>query len=928
MNLSQALTGSGLNESTPPPLTTEDILHQAIDQAGGARIDGSGGGGGVPIDSYDEQAMLTHPLVNLLSASVGDSKPMTLRQQRVYVSSLETVAKLDKKTSVTVSEIAHKLECIKKINDMIAGDYRKSGGVAISTRFTQDRTTVEATDRRIGVRQGVTALTSDFSACDVSRLVERLCAAVMRYSQYKVMTFEMLSAGNTNIKNRDKVDGRIEEGAGTLYIPRVTARGGSSATWYAAVGGALGCGSNVVTDSTATDRNNRVVLSAPNGAELVLGCMEAVLRIWNNMAHCEAGVIASHAAAKGLHDEMSVVGHTDEGGFIRSVWRRNRFVVPYGVLWLDGERLASIPIPATVTPRSAARWCDAIAIYTAACSAMCDPMVEHGGQMYPSIFASGVTRDTVADYTEEGNLDAMATDHANKISSHSMTWCENMANCLDNMVSLKSSMEAKRVVAGFLQAGFDTLAGNVDRHLRHKTVAPFYWIEPQNVLGREIAKTDVQINGWGVFSFRGETREHPALEPGSKVLSDSNGLYANMYIPFTGARRNLLFTHLMNNPNDGLASILPRMTREDGLVLVGATDSNGGSFSERAAAFEDIGNFMWRHATCRLPAPAEFMQLEKGLAVRIVVGTMSKEGYYTKISTGSPQDYLGNIKCSGTQMVGLGVRNRSKPFTRSVVRTQSHAIASLQTNRGIVRGENPAFVELPISATGAMPGMNIVEEAMSDPRRLQVVGEEVNYRWDSIVGRVQDTVVCRGLRHRQVSRGEKKVMQTPGPAKEGGLQLEAFGDAPEESLNVVTSFIGALRAGYDPEAADPEAVFPRDDNDMIRFAEVNPAMIKDNLVKMDGRDSAELVSTIAALKKHTDRTVFESIGIGIQKENNCAEAVEWALMFFAAELADRMQAGIDVSTAFDDLLAEHTKEQDTDNDFLDELEEDDEETTF
>jgi hypothetical protein len=300
--------------------------------------------------------ILGGPLVSLLGTHYGGLSACKPGEQRMYVSALETVTKMNNRTSVTSHSIAHKVEARKVETAELFGAGPGRGGLALEMGFRLNKTLAEDAQKRIDTRRGNTALSANFVQNDHSKVVAYLASAVARFSQTGVMTWAAFTNDQEHVFNRDKIDGRVEEGSNVIYIPRVSSDDGGSNAWYAAVGAAMACGNRVVTDSTATDVENRVSLAPPTGRQLISGCIEALTRMGNYYAASNATVLFSLALARGVHEELTVVAHTDEGGYMRSMWRRNRFAMSYGVIWLHGERLGSLPMPVVVGISNVAGW--------------------------------------------------------------------------------------------------------------------------------------------------------------------------------------------------------------------------------------------------------------------------------------------------------------------------------------------------------------------------------------------------------------------------------------------------------------------------------------------------------------------------------------------------------------------------------------------
>lgn len=716
------------------------------------------------------------PLLGLLGGHPGGLRDMKVGEQRDYLGTVQSSMKLSKTVSVTTTVYAYKFECVNRVTANLAQDVLYTGGQAFEQEFMLEADLAKEAEKRIDVRRGNAAISVNFHRNDHSAVVSRLMSAVGRFSQYGVLSWEALSGGRDDVCNRDKVDGRIESGSDMIYVPRVTSKGGDSTAWYAVVGAALGCGNRVITDATATDINNRAMLAPPTGAKLAAGCIEALTIMANYYSRSGAGALFAWSAFHGANSEMSLVGVTDDGGYVRAALRRNRFVRPYGVIWLSGDRIGTLAVPPVVNRDSAARFFDSLLLYVAAGSAICDPTITFNGDVYPSIFSAGETVSSLANGQEmtDAEKEALALEHAKNISDSCGEYCNNMARLLDLMLMSSSQQVYLDKVSGFMQACFASKTITADRHLMNRVVAPYYWVEPTGVFGQEIEKYAAEQAGLGVFTFRGEERVLNCWEK-IEMLGNSSNLFADFHVEFTAARKNPILMHLLNNSRDGLACMLPRQTREDGLALVG-THGTAGDWMARSSAGDDIETYLWRHNTSKTIAPAEFLQLHKGLSFQLILGEIESPNYrYRQLFQGEDSDMLGTLEMKAYHIQGLGIRKRSRPFNSEVNRDNRLAVAALNAHRTIQNRKGMMYSTMPISNSGSGPGLNQVKNLWQDPRRLIVTGEQPQDVWFKFKGKVQNTVVSHSLRHAPRSNRGPQLVQGlttvgAGPRVEGGEQ--------------------------------------------------------------------------------------------------------------------------------------------------------------
>lgn len=83
------------------------------------------------------------------------------------------------------------------------------------------------------------------------------------------------------------------------------------------------------------------------------GCYSAI-RIIQGMMYGEGG-IGALAFIRGIHEIVNVVGHTDEGKYMRHVVRQNKYAAPFGGIYIRGKDLY-VRLPAILGDNLRA-WC-------------------------------------------------------------------------------------------------------------------------------------------------------------------------------------------------------------------------------------------------------------------------------------------------------------------------------------------------------------------------------------------------------------------------------------------------------------------------------------------------------------------------------------------------------------------------------------------
>ncbi len=791
------------------------------------------------------------PVEELLGLSGVRVKPMSLWKHRVYGSKLETVMKLNRKTDSCKSGISHRVQRVKVFGAELYGASDKHNYLGGLCNFELGQDGAEAVRKRLEERGSVAMNNWYFQTNDWTNLVGRMGAALARYSQDGVLSWDLLSGGNNTISGRDNIIGRVEEGAHVIHIPEPSS-GVSDASWYATVAAALGCGCSVTTDGNAYLRGGAVSFNQFSDKDLVTGLLDSLARIGAIMKEADRGALFSFSLAKGLHSEMTVVSHSDEGGIVRDIWRSAYGSVPCGCLLLGEGRLENLGVPSFVSQETVVRFVDSIMLYSAALSAVCDPLCESEDSHYPSIFTSGnvdehlsavpdkikaigesalapddlnpegwsrarvrvnpdgtraapvragmvapaaaesptdvetgmdvedeaqegaaeetkdVEDDDEDDDDEEGVVEdweddesvgddleeperAMtqeerwAMEHHSKMELAVKGWASNYAVGLERMFCFNHDERGCAQTAALIVTSFDSMDPRKKRHLGHKTVSPFFWIEPQNLLGREIADMPAQKQGYGVYAFVGESALHRTFEEGTLAHARHGDAYVDVEINYTAARRNIILNHLANRTGDGLAAIIPFQTREEGLFQVGGSDS-GASFEERAANMDDMATYLWKKGSTTLVAPAESLQLKRGMKVRAVF-QVKKGRYVIDLLKCSAEELVeGDVTASAMYPSYIGYRDRIKPFSRDVVRSNSAAADALASNRGIIKAAGSSAVPGGVSGSYFDAGESNLSEELVAPRRLQIANRETSLRFASWQERKADAAARGSMR--------------------------------------------------------------------------------------------------------------------------------------------------------------------------------------
>lgn len=478
----------------------------------------------------------------------------------------------------------------------------------------------------VGNARRYVGFSGGFMNCDLSALVERLAAAVAHYANYGVLTNAMLRGGaqrNPHIIALEFVQQHELTGDDKIFVPSRVSDPISPNVFSAIVYAATGCGATVITDVVNLDPNNHgIIVNDINGIALVQGCYAALSVLGSLYTNNNRGDLFAYAFVRGIHSEVTVVAHSDEGGYVRDVLRRDHFAIPHGGIDSGNNSFAGLPRPAAHNQYCYRQIVDAIAIASAACVAVADPLIEIDGRLYPTVVASN-------DGVDQADADpARAVDlrvrMAGLIANHSGNFSYNYIRALSYLFGVEgnssfSSGDNCRAATHMIGC-FTSLARVGTRHSNFNTICPFYWIEPTGAI-RFISRDFPAIDaGYGPLAFSrcGEI-EFNAFEQVGNVHNDA--LLTTYDISWRSARTNALMIHLRAHPDDGLANFIPLAMDPNGLINIGDQRANVQADADIYARMNDrdaLGHYMWVQGQSWLPAPGEFIYAGTGIKVQMM----------------------------------------------------------------------------------------------------------------------------------------------------------------------------------------------------------------------------------------------------------------------------------------------------------------------
>lgn len=453
---------------------------------------------------------------------------------------------------------------------------------------------------------------------DLTAIAERLAMGVAALGLYGGCDTATLRNGHgVRVVALGTLDSPQTASTSSVFIPRTVDAVGYDHVFAVLCAAANGCGASVSTDVVRLDpATNQPVLPAVAGPPFATACVEALRVLGANMEASGGGDLFAYAVTRGVHRAVSVVAHTDEGGFMRSLFRTDRFRVPYGGINQGLRHYPALPALASTQPQSIAAWVDAIALKTAAAVSHCDPLVPGPGGWYPTVFtsAAGEISPSGSVGAEPDDTDARAIGR--QIAADLSRFAPIYMRALVQIFGLRTNSSIAE--GHFCTAAARCLEqpGATDRHLRYKTVAPYFWIEPTSLLARDQFNTLCESEGYGAKVTPGGERTEPCFEQFSQLARGSNANHMTAAFKMRSARTSALVCALATDPA-ALASIRLYQFDSSSIILPGDQGVVTGDVQTKHAAAEPLSSYLWTRGQSCFPAPAEFINTQGNYGAKI-----------------------------------------------------------------------------------------------------------------------------------------------------------------------------------------------------------------------------------------------------------------------------------------------------------------------
>ncbi|AZT88628.1 coat protein [Aspergillus homomorphus totivirus 1] len=540
---------------------------------------------------------------------------------------------------------------------------------------------------------------------DLAAMVERLAKGVTAYSVFGGVDTGALRGGQpVRVVALGTLDSPQTASINSVFIPRTVDTVGNDHVFAVLVAAANGEGASVTTDVVRLDANtNQPIIPAVAGAAFATACVEALRVLGANMEASGAGDLFAYALTRGVHAGVSVVSHTDEGGFMRNLLRHDRFRVPYGGINQGLRHYPALPALASTAPSSIAAWVDAIALKTAAAVGHCDPLVPGDGGWYPSVFTSREGAILPPGSVGEDATDADARAIGRQIASDLGRFAPLYTRALTTLFGLSTNSGVAE--SHFCTAGARALEqageGNVDRHLRYKTVAPYFWIEPTSLIERDAFGTLAESEGYGAKVTPGDRATYPCFERFKLLATGSSASYATIAFKMRTARTSAIVSAFAAAPAP-LADLVPYQFDSSSIALPGDQGPTNGDVPTKHAAADPLSSYLWTRGQSCFPAPAEFMNIQGNYGARLKLLDFSEDPFDATVSDMSNTDDLANADVEFRVSVPAGLDSgASNAADRQAKRARSRAAQALA--QAIVRSRATGLAVSPTMEVSDVP---------------------------------------------------------------------------------------------------------------------------------------------------------------------------------------------------------------------------------
>uniref|UniRef100_A0AAU8EH01 Coat protein n=1 Tax=Colletotrichum cliviicola victorivirus 1 TaxID=3230497 RepID=A0AAU8EH01_9VIRU len=552
-------------------------------------------------------------------------------------------------------------------------------------------------DDFLGLAKKYTNFSASFEFSSLAPLAERIALGLAVSSVFEAgVSSQRLAAGAPfAITALGTHATPVNASVTSIFIPRLADSVTSPDTFAVLAAAAASTGAAIVTDVLALDANNVPIVPTVDEAGFHDAAVQALRMIGANMIASDQGPLFALAVTRGVHNALSVVGHTDEGGVMRDVLRCGDHCPPFGGIHTGLANYSALPALSTGVMQNIAAYVDTIALTTAAAVAHCDPCVVHNEAVFPTVFVgteSGGAFDDPGDDTT--GTPAMAARNRAQLLDSLPVFATDYIRALGTIFGAAGQTDA---AVTFFTGSANYLNSN-SRHLRYPSVAPYFWIEPTSLLPPKVFGTRAELNSFGSLAGRGATTSPPLFE-GIELHSQVGEFKANYIINARSARTVPFLYHWLNNPQNGLGAIRPIQLDPQGIVHPGPSPG-GDDVADRLTSGVDWAGYLWTRGQSPFPAPSEFINTNSYMGISVTHSSFDDDGnvYIEHLPTTSEM-VSSTLKISSSALIGITSGQSNAP-PREVRRARTRAAVALAAvRRRARRAPESSVQEMALSFT-------------------------------------------------------------------------------------------------------------------------------------------------------------------------------------------------------------------------------------
>lgn len=482
----------------------------------------------------------------------------------------------------------------------------------VATIVTRFPTSSVVSDTVSGLARKYSNFAGRFEFCSLASVVQRLASGLAAWTLYGGVTSADLRGGDAfAIYGLGTLSAPVSSHDNYVFIPRLVDDVVAPNVLSILASAVIGCGGTVITDVLSVDLVDRTpFVSEVDNVSFPRACVDALRVLGSNFAAANAGDQFAVAFTTGLHNTLTVVGHTDEGGVIRDMFRRAQYSPPFGCIHCGLADYMGIPGLVSNNVASVSGYVDAIALATAGLVAHCDPGMVFDGEWVPTLLVgTGFDDDVQEPGANTPGTPAMADANRGQLIEGFSKFARLYVIGLSKMFGF---VVAESDAVSWLAAKVSLLDNN-NRHLRYPSVSPYFWIEPTSLIPHDFLGSPVELNGFGSRATVSVKRELPAFENVHSVRL-AEQMFSEHLIKFRTARACNFLYHFGGHMRNGLGAVVPlqldvaRVAQPgpDAIPLVRDRLVQGAPFS----------SYLWARGQSPFPAPGEFYNLAFTMGIR------------------------------------------------------------------------------------------------------------------------------------------------------------------------------------------------------------------------------------------------------------------------------------------------------------------------